>query len=134
MDFDATHVKAKPRAVGLLLAIRARRLGCSPLRPRRMYEEPQADRILRSLSSSRKLFERSDEGATGVLSQGRKGEQARFPMAPKGAEGDVTARSSPTACGFALTRKKNASVRSRRVDPAGKVDAAHERCLDFNLT
>ena len=30
------------------LAIRTCRLGCLPLRPRRMYEEPQADRILRS--------------------------------------------------------------------------------------
>ena len=41
------------------------RLGCSPLRPRRMYEEPQADRILRSLSScevSTGCFEESRDG------------------------------------------------------------------------
>jgi len=72
-----------------------------------MYEEPQADRILRSSSGSRKLFEQSDEGAQRVLSRGRKGEQARFPMAPKGAEGDVSARSSSTARGFAATRQKD---------------------------
>ena len=48
---------------GLFLAIRARRLGWLFLRPRRMYEEPQADRILRSSSDLRELSERSDEGA-----------------------------------------------------------------------
>ena len=39
---------AKPCMGGLFLAIRACRLGWLFLRPRMMYEEPQADRILRS--------------------------------------------------------------------------------------
>ena len=54
---------AKPCMGGLFLAIRACRLGWLFLRPRRMHEEPRADRILRSSSSLRELFERSDEGA-----------------------------------------------------------------------
>ena len=43
-----TDASAKPCRVGLLLAIRACRLGWLFLRPRMMYEEPKADRIIRS--------------------------------------------------------------------------------------
>ena len=86
---------------GLLLAIRACRLGWLFLRPRRMYEEPKADRILRSSSDLRELSERSDEGAKRALSRAAGTDSPGSAMAPQGAEGDMTARSSPPMCGFA---------------------------------
>ena len=78
---------AKPCMGGLFLAIRACRLGWLFLRPRRMYEQPQANRILRSCSDLRELFEHSDEGTTRVLSQGRRNRQPRFPDGTEGCRG-----------------------------------------------